>query len=341
MKPTKVAIVKVFLMALFGMGLVACDSRYAPLAAFDDYQEALSRSQWVSIEESFPATPIPLPELRQRQYVLSEFDVGLLDFLSLQQCDVGLVAGKRNSILGKVMPPSQRLIYELEIIRAIESCDVIDDALHGELLTVAAVKRQELPLAYFNSLWAGEEAKAFFSLANGYIPMSPAQSAFQPLISTLADLTLIQENLATVPQVSSERFEAHQKVLLESEYAGRLLVTIQGISQSLNQVTAAINPLANQPGICGAPLTFLKTQFETHYVKVLQPYMARIQTVAYRILPELEKLLSAPKHFPTPEWQTFAEQFSMTTSTSVWSRYQAASRAHAKAWSTLFSRCQS
>ena len=119
----------ILLSGIILVGLSGCDTRFKPDAVLSQYVSDLNRSQLISI--SVPAILMPngLPALRDRQTPLSTFDIGLLDFLSLQRCDVGIVAGRKNSILGKVMPDSQRFLYELDIIRAIESCYISDKEL--------------------------------------------------------------------------------------------------------------------------------------------------------------------------------------------------------------------
>lgn len=329
---------KSIILLLLGVLLAGCDRRFAPQALFESYLNDLNRSAFVQIEVDSNVSLLPMPALRTRQMELSQFDVGLLEFLSLQRCDVGALAGQRNSILGRVMATSQRFVYELAIIHAIRTCEIENAELATKLTNVAQVKASELPFALSNMLWAGEETASLFSMANGYLPLSPAESHYQELITALQHLKRVSDHLDEIPQVSSAQIEADMKAIYESEYLGKLLYSMSHIRHYLEQTSAALEPLSQSQEICGAPLNFLRQQFEKHYIDVLQPYMARINTVAYQVLPVVQQLgVQSPiDHF---EWREFIGQFDMKSSSSEWQRYLMASREHGRAWSRIFAVC--
>lgn len=329
------SIVLLMVMLLFG-----CDRRFAPKDVFESYVNDLNRSELMNIDLDFAVTWVALPELRERQQELSQFDVGLLEFLSLQRCDVGALAGQRNSILGRVMPTSQRFVYELDIIRAIRSCDISDQELKTKLLHIAQVKERELPKALANVLWAGEETQALFTMANGFLPMAPEHSQYQDLRLALQDLVHIANQLDAIPKITSTRLENDMKAIYESEYMGKLLYSIIHIRLYLEAVTQAVKELDNRSSsdVCGAPLNFIRKQFERHYVQVLQPYMARINQVAYDVLPLMQQLQSRLV-LSTPDWLGFIGQFDSQNERSEWQRYLQASRSHGQAWSSVLSRC--
>jgi hypothetical protein len=326
----------VLLCTIILVGVNGCDSRFKAEAVLSQYVVDLNRSQFISLPSSAMVMPDGMPSLRYRQQVLSQFDIGLLDFLSLQQCDVGIVAGKRNSILGKVMPDSQRFLYELDIIRAIESCDISNQSLSKELRQIAQKKRLELPIAFGNALFNGVESDAFFSLSNGFLPLDYSTAQQQELLSSLNRLVAIGENLKDLPVVDANVFEGDLKTLMDSEYAGRLLYSLEQITEYLNLVSNQIGMLDEK--VCGAPITYLKQQFEIHYVDIIQPYMGRINASAYQVLPALNRLveISAPL---TDYMRAFLSQFSLQATGSAWQHYQQASQAHAKNWSALFALC--
>jgi hypothetical protein len=317
------------------VGVSGCDMRFKSEAILSEYIIDLSRSQFITVD--FPAIvmPISLPSRRDRQLVLSQFDIGLLDFLSLQQCDVGIVAGKRNSILGKVMTDSQRFLYELDIIRAIESCDVKDEVLSAELNDIAKKKRLELPIVFGNAIINGEEASVFFSLSNGFLPLNYSTENQQDLLNALNRLVAIGENLVDLPTVDGRVFENDLKILMDSEYGGRLLYSLAQLSRYLTSVSNNIVLLSSE--VCGSSLTYLKQQFEQHYVKKIQPYMGRINRSAYEVLPLLKRLIDLG--VVGDEMKNFLNQFSLISKNSIWHRYQLASQVHAKQWSRLFESC--
>ena len=279
--------------------------------------------------------PNSLPTARDRANSLSTFDVSLLEFLSLQQCDVGIVAGRKNSILGRVMADSQRFLYEMDIIRAIESCPIEDEELAQTLGKVAQQKRTELPKAFANAIFNGAESEAFFSLSNGFLPLTYTTADQQALINALTQLVALGKQMQTLPELSSEQFEQNLKAMMDSEYAGRLLYSLVQIRVHLTSVGEQIQMLTAED--CGAPMAYLRQQFEVHYVKQIQPYMGRISQTAYQALPLLNQL--AELSFLSPKMQDFMKQFDMTDQHSQWRRYQLASQQHARAWSRWFTAC--
>lgn len=329
---------KSIIIVLMGMLLLGCDGQFAPQTLFESYIKDLNRSEHIQIEMDSEVSWRPLPALRARQMELSQFDVGLLEFLSLQRCDVGALAGQRNSILGRVMATSQRFIYELDIIRAIRSCEIQDEGLRAKLTEVANIKASELPIAFSNMLWAGEETSSLFSLANGFIPVSPSASQYQVLVDALQHLERISQHLDEIPYLLSTDIEADMKAIYESEYLGKLLYSVVHIRQYLEATTQALEPLSQNQSVCGAPLNFLKQQFDAHYIKVLQPYMARINRVAYEVLPLVQRLVERSP-IQDPAWHAFILQFDLQDPQSAWQQYLAASRAHGRSWSRIFAVC--
>lgn len=312
-----------------------CDSRYQAQNLLDDYVADLNRSQLIRLDSPAILMPISLPTARDRANSLSTFDVSLLEFLSLQQCDVGIVAGRKNSILGRVMADSQRFLYEIDIIRAIESCSIKDKELAQTLEQVAQQKRVELPKAFGNGIFNGAESEAFFSLSNGFLPLTYRTADQQDLINALTQLVQLGKQMQTLPKLDSEQFEQNLKVMMDSEYAGRLLFSLVQIRVYLTAVGQQIQALTADD--CGAPMAYLKQQFERHYVKQIQPYMGRISQTAYQVLPLLNQL--AELSFLSPKMMVFLTQFDMSAEQSEWRRYQLASQQHARAWSQWFTLC--
>lgn len=326
----------ILLSGIILVALSGCDSRFKPETILSGYVTDLNRSQSLSIYSPAIVMPMSLPSLRDRQKMLSTFDIGLLDFLSLQYCDIGMVAGKKNSILGKVMPDSQRFLYELDIIRAIESCDIKNVNLAKELSLMAQKKRLELPVAFGNALFNGAEGKAFFSVSNGFIPLDFSSADQQALLSALHRLVDIGKGLSDLPKVEADVFEGDLKILMDSEYAGRLLYTLSQMTRYLTSVSNAVSELDDVP--CGPSMIYLKRQFEVHYVNIIQPYMGRINHDAYQFLPLLNQLaeLSVPL---SSDMSVFLNQFSLVKPGSEWLRYQQASQSHARNWSRMFELC--
>ncbi|MEL0636230.1 DUF3080 family protein [Marinomonas sp. TI.3.20] len=333
-------LIRIFPQVVLAVGcllmLNGCTSRYQPESLLMAYVNDLSRSKYIQITVPDFVSPDLYPPLQQRQQALTQFDVSILDFLSLQQCDVGFLVGEKNSVLGRVMPTSQRFLYEINIIRAIESCPIENTQLANKLKSVAEIKRKELPMAFTNALFNSAEGQTFFSLSNGFIPLNNDLSHYQTLLASLRDINAVGEQLSSLPRIKGKVFEGDLKALSDSEYAGQLIYSVAQLSRFLEAVSNAINNLS--PDVCGPPVVFLKQQFERHYIKVIQPYMAKINGSAYQILPLIEQAAAVGKPLPVA-LNSYLSRVSLGQQGSLWGRYQLASQHHAQAWSRLFHRC--
>lgn len=311
----------------------------------NDYVNDINRYQALDIgvpPERFPMHL--LPTYRLKQQALKKFDLGLIDFLSLQQCELGFLVGNKNSILGKVMPNSQRFLYEVRVIGALNECDLGSVSLQKKLKRVAVEKQFELNKAYSNALFNSKETDVFFSFSNGYLPLSQNVSGFQELrlsLSALAQLgSMIDEEGGAETILASGLlvgFERHFQIINNSEYAGRLLMSLIVLTDYLNNISKGLSNLVVRPDFCRGPMIFLKQKFKSHYVEKLQPYLARLNPPAYDILTNLMDIQKSAA-VPNSELRDFLQQFSMDDD-SIWQAYQKSVQKHAYEWNRLLRGC--
>ncbi|TBR43472.1 DUF3080 family protein [Marinomonas agarivorans] len=332
--------------SLFLLTLLLSSCAFTPVLTdkLQAYIESLNRYSELTIKpvsQSFNF--IHLPARDERLQALSTFDVSLIEFLSLQDCDIGYHLGVRNSLLGKVMTHSQRLVYETDIIRAIENCDLLVNNPRPKLIDkikkVAQQKRDELYKAYGNAIWGGTEMERFFSLSNGHLPMTIKRTHVQPLQRTLEKLTTFAEDLPTLPKLRQEKLEYSLKILYHSEYGGQLLLTLVLLTDTLQNIAVSLDAVPIDDAFCLGPARFLQQQMNQHYITIIQPYMARLNTTAYYILPQLSQLGASSQNM-TESMRSFLGQLSQEDSHSLWGQYQAASQYHARAWDRILRQCQ-
>jgi hypothetical protein len=193
----------------------------------------------------------------------------------------------------------------------------------------------------FNS----DETDVFFSLSNGYLPLSKNVSEFHELRSSLATLALIGSKVESNEAASDildsgllNNFERHFKIINNSEYAGRLLMSLLIITDYLMSITKGLSSLETSPDFCRGPMIFLQQKFKTHYVEKLQPYLARLNLPAYEILTQLKAIQRSAAQ-PSPELMVFLQQFSMSDNGATWQTYQKSVQQHAYEWNRLLRAC--
>lgn len=146
------------------MLLAACQPA-GPDAPFATYLASLV----AALSVAAPAiNPAPAPP-RSAELLLDIPSDGLdkLDFLALSGCAVQATIIKRNSSLGRLAKPSQRLLLELEYLRLAAPCITYlrgsdNEALADLLEDAWQLRREQLPALIFNATLGSDEYQAFW-----------------------------------------------------------------------------------------------------------------------------------------------------------------------------------
>ena len=132
-----------------------------------------------------------LPPARDLRLDLAPGNIGALDFLALSGCAVQITIGKRNSSLGRMARPSQRLLLDLEFLLLAPECIAYqrrtgEEALAATLGEAWELKREQLPAQIFNATLGSSEYRAFWRTQ---VPAADYPAATgSALITTLEEL---------------------------------------------------------------------------------------------------------------------------------------------------------
>ncbi|WP_084567019.1 DUF3080 family protein [Congregibacter litoralis] len=129
--------------------------------------ERLSRP--LGVDAQSPAkdrSPVP-PRAESLRIDLAGSKLDGMDFLRLRGCALQQTVARRNSSLGRVAPPSQRLLLELAFLRDAPTCiDTLRSDGNDELATAisesATLKRSQLPALIFNATLGNSEYRDFW-----------------------------------------------------------------------------------------------------------------------------------------------------------------------------------
>jgi len=151
--------------------LASCSRSNSAESAFDNYIYRLSNVLGVERRDKTLEGQALLeryPTHRQLIQGIAPLKINLLDFLKLSSCDLQRHVGKRNSNLGRVLQPSQRMLYEYTFIHLAEEClQQLDNTseLFRLLSESVETKRQQLSLLRWNAAFASKEFSVLFSLS--------------------------------------------------------------------------------------------------------------------------------------------------------------------------------
>jgi hypothetical protein len=271
----------------------------------EDYRQYLTRLartlEMASVAPGHASTPA-LPPARDLRLDLPPGNIDALDFLALSGCAVQITIGKRNSSLGRMARPSQRLLLDLEFLRLAPDCIAYqrregEEALAATLEEAWELKRVQLPSQVFNATLGSSEYRAFWR-ARAPAPDYPAATGS-------ALITAMEELNGHVRRWLQGDFTAdNQDVeLLLGKVAGgdggallRALAAQASALAAADQILAARmagGPLCG-PGWRPAAADILDTVVRKFFIGAIQPRAAALNRRYHELLPpvtELEQML--------------------------------------------------
>ena len=340
------------LISCLSLLLIACSSDEAT-ELVERYAYRTGNAIDVDIDLTLmPAAQLyaPLAPRRERTAEVPEIREGLLDLIDLRHCNLMQLASERNTSLGRVAKPSQRLIYELKILPGLRHCIAKLDAdedkadLKAKLLQYADTKRQGFASLLLNAIYNSDEMERHFSL--GQPPLTPGDQGYlTPLVEPLEQFSLLTQ-LSSQPNWQTPEFtdalEQNFEKLYRSDFGARWISSMALLTQTLNQSSSAIETRLEGRPICPNGKQNRKSEilwnvFLKFYVGELQPYIAQVE----REGKEWTRLHSAIL-LPLSEIsqaRLITPYFDVSAQSTLWGPYLAARQRHTEAWQTLLDQC--
>ena len=293
-------------------------------AILSDYEARLSRTLNLTV----PALEIPeaprKPRAEALQLELKNTDIGTLDFLALTGCELQITIGKRNSSLGKLAAPSQRLLLDLEFLRHAPACitHLKAEADRGELVTLLeqsqTLKQQQLAQQIYNATLAGPEWHQFWKSQN--IPAGyPSDTTSDQLLQALDAITEMASNwLEGNYTADNALFEAHLNTLRSGD-GGVILTATQLGQKFFTRWNASLGEYAQQQGctpITNSTKTILETVIAKYFAGGVQQWLAPIMSRADSIEEasnRLEALLSQASSEQYELWRNERDNYIQST----------------------------
>lgn len=327
--------------------LAGCNPFSGARPMMDDYVERVGRVLDAEPELSEIPAAEQMPRRRNRVLQMPDLELGMLDFLSLYGCELQYVVGEKNSVMGKVMQPLNRLRYEVRFIRTAGDClqTVDDEKLQDVLREAIASKRESLPIAIWNATWGVEEVEKLFTLARGEYPVE----AKDPLSDLARDARQLNKAVAALLDQSLDVDldfwgKVHQR--WQAEYrAGQLINSARLVTTRLGDATRLIRQRLEGQPLClnGKPNNqsdIVNNMFFSIYIEIIQPYLADLRRARTDLIEPLSELAVIqadvmPEHFK--EW--YQSALALEVSKSVWASLDNAVDVHTKGWQALLEQC--
>ncbi len=320
----------------------------------DNYRDRVAYVLEESIETHADAViGIPLfPPRRERLLPQTDLRQGLIEVLALRHCNLlGLIA-ERNSSLGKVMRPSQQLIYEMRFLVQLRDCQQrlhlnpeAESDLKLKLDRIYRIKSSELPNALWNALYVSSEMENNFSRGDPPLPLDPEDGASTSLAS-LTRLATLSALIATpdwhLPAVLDE-LEQHYQVLNANRFGSQWLKSVWLLTQTLEQTARLLDSREQRAQLCPQQRPTPKAKillnvFTKYYAGEVQLYMARVDRDGRRwkaLHQGLFTTLPATDAMLDYNHQVFADD----NPDSLWQRYISARDHHTRSWQATLRAC--
>jgi len=336
-------------VAFLALALVGCDSFSEAEPMMGEYLERLGRVlDTPPAEVRSLAAAKSLPRRRERRLEMPELELGMLDFLSLYRCELQYVVGEKNSVMGRVMQPVNRLRYEIRFIRAAEDClpEIEDEELRGAVQSAAESKRNSLPIAVWNATWGTEEIERLLTLSKGYYPVAEGATAVSDLVLDLEQLNGMVESLGDERlDVSLTNLGAiHQR--WQAEYrAGQLINSARLLITTLEAGTRTLQLRLGERPLClnGKPNNqsdIVLNFFFGIYIEKIQPYMSDVSRAQQGLIGGLERLASQQVSVMPASFQPWYQRYlSETSPNSLWQALDEAMARHTRHWQELLGQC--
>ncbi|MEH6608573.1 MAG: DUF3080 family protein [Halioglobus sp.] len=279
---------------LFAVALIGCGPT-GPEAALVDYNQRLQRTLGVdpgTLNRLMPSIP---PRSGELQLDIRSGDIGTLDFMALSGCAVQTNIGRRNSSLGRVAAPSQRLLLDLEFLMLAPACvATMTERGETELATALAAaydeKKTQLRKRIFNATLGGPEYRQLWR--NQTEPADYPANTSSAVISAMEAInSLTSRWLAGDYRAENRQFEIYLSEVAAGDGGElwRALATQQALlslADEMLQVRATQDPLC-QPGRYLPEAEILKTVVHKFFIGEVQPHSAALARRYHKLLPPI------------------------------------------------------
>ncbi|SFM48988.1 DUF3080 family protein [Marinobacter zhejiangensis] len=336
------------LVAVSMVLLSGCNPFSEAQPMMDEYVERVARVLELNYELDPVTIGQQIPRRRYRRLDLPEQDINMLDFLSLYGCDLQYVVGERNSVMGKVMQPLNRLRYEQRFIVAARACLPEIEAEDLQVAVQAAIdsKIANLPLAYWNASWGTEGMESLVTFAKGPLPVDAEPDAMAQLVS---DLNLVAERLETIQdgdylQPLDDLGEVHQR-WQNTHSVGQLIVSAYLLIHRLDDASQLIDQRVDGQPLCfqgkaGSQAKLAQGVLFNVYGKEVQPYLARVQRFRDAVIPAMARLADMQSPVMPQEVRNWYQRYLIVDQPgSLWGDLDAAMARHTRSWQTLMQQC--
>lgn len=254
-----------------------------------------------------------LPPARDIRLEPARESIDILEYLRIGRCELQQLVAERNSSLGRLAQPSQRLVYEIRFLSAGDAClEAIGEdypELAADLGRVLEAKRRDLPLVIWQATLGGDEFREYWQRGNDPLPETFGEAPELMLaLSQLADD--IEGWRAGDLAIDSSRLE-HQLDVIRRGSGGKQLAAWALIDEKLAAASGVVRDRIERRALCfeGMPTPkadILDSVVREYFVGRIQRWAASLNARHYELHPRIlriERLLADVMPPAYRDWQ--------------------------------------
>ncbi len=307
--------------------------------------------------------PTPLPRRRLRLIEETPIRQGLIEVLELRQCDLLPLIAQRNSSLGRVMQPSQKLVYELKFIVLMRQCIIkiassdIEQKVREQIDAIWRTKQANLPIVLWNSLYNTDEMEANFSASAPPLDLPSEDTVtIQQEAARFASVKLSLQHFKQLAQLAEQpqnwplpkfisRIEDDYLTLYSNRFGSRWQRSLLFTTATLNLGADIIEQRLRSKPFCydghrNKKADILMNVFSKFYAGRLQPYMAKVHQQGDIWLTAHEAILK-PIQSTLPDAMLQYQKYYLDRQypDGQWQQYLRALQRHTTAWQKILRQC--
>ena len=268
-----------------------------------------------------------VPTGRMLQIAITPQEISALQFAGLHRCDLGGLAGERNSSLGRLASASQRLGYEMRWQCRAPMCEL------DWLSQITLNKRGQLRAMMWNAVIAGPEMATALTNSQDVLPDAGGLTRLNDLIREVSERRYCDFSQETFEEALN-RLRLGLPIKHQRQKWAGYRVVLDGVSALLTE-----NPVC----LSGAPTVKaerLFAVFRRHYVQALQPELNRGLGNDRVWIDALAQLSGRFQPVVPASWVEFYRlSLDPDSANSEWRRTRLSITRHAEAWQGLFKQC--
>ncbi|WP_110427208.1 DUF3080 family protein [Glaciecola sp. KUL10] len=351
----KIASVKLLGFYIFSiLALSGCFDMQKLPSALNLYEERLTNVLGIEVENK-ASVSMPFPNRTSLAIDIPEIDMNLREFYGLNACPIKHLIAQRNTALGKIHLPSQRFIYEVEVINTLSQCvnslgqriDESDNINSSELKELTLIqtwllaKQTSYPFNWANLITQSEEAYLALNQTDGFLNGSNEDPISLAIIDLRYFLSLNQQANRQHPPVvlmdDVQALESHLQSMQNHRFYAKfwrsLMLTEQSISRLNLVLDNALPAFQCHSSSKKQDFDILRNVFTKFFIQGIQPIASAFNNYQYKLSPLIDEI---GQHPDLP--YDFKSHISQRHR-SLFASYTQAMSTHIQHWQRFFARC--